>query len=184
MQSMKRFGPGALATPANFITLGRLLFAVPTLVLIVRVGESWLTWGAWTVLCVSDGIDGWLARRDGATRSGAFLDPIADKVLTLGGFFALVWSGAVWWVPVGIMTLREVWISAYRIVAGRKGISLPAVRLGKFKAFFQMLAVAGYVWPPTADVDWLLLTVLWVAVALTVISGIDIVRRGYQEAKA
>ena len=183
-QSMKRFGPGALATPANFITLGRLLFAIPTLVLIQRDGESWLTWGLWTVLCVSDGIDGWLARRDGATRSGAFLDPIADKVLTLGGFVALVWRGDVWWVPVAIMAAREVWISAYRIVAGRKGISLPAVRLGKLKAFTQMLAVAGYVFPPTADVDWLIVSVTWLAVVLTVVSGVDIVRRGYQQAAA
>jgi phosphatidylglycerophosphate synthase len=82
------------------------------------------------------------------------------------------------------MALREVWISTYRVVAGRKGISLPAVRLGKLKAFFQMISVAGYVWPPTADIRWLLLTVLWIAVTLTVVSGVDIVRRGYQEAKA
>lgn len=180
MQSMKRFGPGALATPANFITLGRLLFAIPTLILIGRDGASWLTWGLWTALCFSDGIDGWLARRDGATRSGAFLDPIADKVLILGGFVALVWRGDVWWVPVAIMALREVWISAYRSVAGRKGVSLPAVRLGKLKALVQMLSVAGYVFPPTADVDGLLVTVLWLAVALTLISGVDIVRRGYR----
>ncbi len=182
MQSMKRFGPGALATPANFITLGRLLFAVPTLLLIERDGATWLTVSLWFVLCVTDGIDGWLARRDGTTRSGAFLDPIADKVLTLGGFLALVLRGDVWWVPFAIMALREVWISAYRVVAGRRGISLPAARLGKYKAFLQMLSVGAFVLPWTADIEWLCLTVLWLAVAMTVVSGIDIVRRGYQAA--
>ena len=40
--------------------------------------------------CVTDGIDGYLARRHGTTRSGAFLDPLADKVLVLGAMFALV----------------------------------------------------------------------------------------------
>lgn len=103
MQSMKRFGPGVLATPANFITLGRLLLAIPTLLLIERDGSTWLTWGLWFFLCITDSVDGWLARRDGTTRSGAFLDPIADKVLTLGGFLALVWRGDLWWVPVAIM---------------------------------------------------------------------------------
>lgn len=182
MQSMKRFGTDALATPANFITLGRLLFAVPTLILIGREGATWLTWGLWFVLCASDSLDGWMARRDGTTRSGAFLDPIADKVLTLGGFFVLVARGDVWWVPVAIMAAREVLVSMYRIVAGRKGVSLPAVPLGKFKAFLQMLTVGGYVWPLTADIDWLCVSLLWVAVALTIVSGIDIIRRGYQGA--
>jgi CDP-diacylglycerol--glycerol-3-phosphate 3-phosphatidyltransferase len=185
MQSMKkRFGTDALATPANFITLGRLLFAVPTLLLIERDGSTWLTWALWFALCLSDGIDGWLARRDGATRSGAFLDPIADKVLTLGGFVALVSRGDVWWLPVAIMAAREVWISTYRSVAARKGVSLPAVRLGKWKAFFQMLAVGAYVWPVTADVHWLCVTIVWIAVTLTVVSGIDIVRRGYRRQTA
>ena len=183
MQSMKkRFGTDAVATPANAITLGRLLFAVPTLLLIERHGATWLTWALWFALCVTDGIDGWLARRDGSTRSGAFLDPIADKVLTLGGFVALVSRGDVWWLPVAIMAAREVWISMYRIVSDHKGISLPAVRLGKWKAFFQMLSVGAFVWPVTADVEWLCITVLWIAVALTIVSGIDIVRRGYRVA--
>jgi CDP-diacylglycerol--glycerol-3-phosphate 3-phosphatidyltransferase len=183
-QSVKRFGPGALATPANFITLGRLLLAIPTLLLIERDGSTWVTWGLWFFLCATDSVDGWLARRDGTTRSGAFLDPIADKVLTLGGFLALVSRGDVWWVPVAIMAAREIWISIYRVVAGKKGISLPAVRLGKYKAFIQMLTVGGFVWPLTADIDWLVIGLLWFAVALTVVSGIDILRRGYQEGKA
>lgn len=181
-QSMKRFGPGALATPANFITLGRLLFAIPTLVLIGRDGSNWLTVGLWFVLCTSDGVDGWMARRDGTTRSGAFLDPIADKVLTLGGFLVLVGRGDIWWLPVAIMAAREVLVSTYRVVAGRRGISLPAVRIGKLKAVVQMLTVGGYLLPWTADIQWLIVSLLWVGVALTIVSGVDIVRRGYVEA--
>jgi len=115
MQSMKRFGTDALATPANFITLGRLLLAIPTLFLIERDGSTWLTWGLWFFLCATDSVDGWMARRDGTTRSGAFLDPIADKVLTLGGFIALVSRGDVWWLPVALMAARELWISIYRV---------------------------------------------------------------------
>ena len=52
-------------------------------------GATWLTVSLWFVLSCTDGVDGWVARRDGTTRSGAFLDPLADKVLTIGGFVAL-----------------------------------------------------------------------------------------------
>ena len=178
----KRFGPGAVATPANFITMGRLLFAIPTLILIYDEGATWLTVSLWFVLSCTDGVDGWVARRDGTTRSGAFLDPLADKVLTIGGFVALLARGDIWWLPVALIAAREIFVSVYRSAAARRGISLPARQLGKWKAVLQMLAVGAYVLPAVQDMEWLKLTILWVAVALTIISAIDIVRRGWREA--
>ena len=67
------------------VTIGRLLLAVPSLAAIDRDGSTWGTVGLWFVLSMSDLVDGYLARREGTTRSGAFLDPIADKVVVLGG---------------------------------------------------------------------------------------------------
>lgn len=179
----RRFGAGALATPANFVTLGRLLFAVPTLLLIEERGSSWLTVSLWFVLACTDGVDGWLARRDGTTRSGAFLDPLADKFLVLGGFVALALRGDFAWVPVLLVGGRELGISFYRSLAGRRGISLPARRLGKLKTFAQLLAVGAVLLPWTADLVGLQQVVLWTAVALTLLSGLDIVRRGWQETR-
>jgi CDP-diacylglycerol--glycerol-3-phosphate 3-phosphatidyltransferase len=177
----KRFGPGAVATPANFITIARLIFAVPTLILIADRGATWLTVSLWFVLSCTDGIDGWIARRDGTTRSGAFLDPLADKFLTIGGFVALLARGDIWWLPVALIAAREIAVSVYRSAAARRGISLPARQLGKWKAVIQMLAVGAYVFPPVEDMTGLKLGFLWVAVAFTIISGVDIVRRGWQE---
>jgi len=68
----KRFGQSALATPANFVTMTRILVAIPTLAIIRHDGSSWLTVGLWFAITATDSLDGWLARRDGATRSGAF----------------------------------------------------------------------------------------------------------------
>ena len=70
--------------------------------------------------------------------------------------------------------------------AGRReeGRLVAVARLGKYKAFIQMLTVGAYVLPVTADIEWLTVGMLWFAVALTVVSGIDILRRGYQEGKA
>ena len=176
-----RFGDGAIATPANFVTVARLILAVPTLALIYDQGSSWLTVSLWFLLACTDGLDGWLARRDGTTRSGAFLDPLADKFLVLGGFVALGINGDFSWLAVVIVTVREVTISVYRSFAGKRGISLPARRLGKWKAFFQFLAVGVVLFPPTYEWATFHDTVLWMAVALSVVSAVDIVLRGHQE---
>jgi CDP-diacylglycerol--glycerol-3-phosphate 3-phosphatidyltransferase len=180
---VRRFGPGAIATPANAVTAIRLLLAVPTLVLVVKVGASWSTFAMWTVLACTDGLDGWLARRDGTTRSGAFLDPLADKFLVVGGFLALLARGDFGWIPVVLVVGRELSISTYRSLAARRGISLPARQLGKWKTFIQLCAVGAVLFPPTADALWFQNTVLWVAVTLTIVSALDMVFQGWQETR-
>lgn len=175
----RRVGPDAIRTTANAITTARLLFTVPVLMMILgdqRGADSWATFTGWLVLWVTDGIDGWFARRDGTTRSGAFLDPLADKILVLGGFFALAIRGDIGWLPVAIIAAREVAISLYRVLEGRRGVSMPARRLGKWKANVQFLAISLVLFPPTSDIGWLHDTALWAAVLITVISGIDLVR--------
>jgi CDP-diacylglycerol---glycerol-3-phosphate 3-phosphatidyltransferase len=177
----KRFGQNAVATPANFVTLTRILVAIPTLALIRRDGSSWLTVGLWFAITSTDSLDGWLARRDGATRSGAFLDPVADKLIVLGGLAVLADRGVFPWWPVLLIAGREFGISLYRSVAGRRGVVLPAQRLGKYKAFTQYCAVGFVLLPWTADAVGFQRLVLAVAVLLTVVSGLQIVRRGYTD---
>ena len=180
-RTKKRFGQSALATPANFLTLSRIAIAIPTLGLIRDRGSSWLTVGLWALITASDSLDGWLARRDGATRSGAFLDPVADKLIVLGGFAVLADRGVFAWWAVGLVVVRELGISLYRSIAGRRGIVLPAQRLGKYKAFTQYIAVGFVLLPISADWHAFQLTVLYIATALTVVSGLLIVRGGYQD---
>jgi len=171
----RRFGPSALRTPANVVTALRFALTVPLLRIIVEDGVSWRAAMGWIVLACTDGLDGWLARRDGTTRSGAFLDPLADKFLAIGGLSALAAQGIFPWLAVGLITAREVGVSAYRTAAGRRGISLPARQLGKMKTVFQLTAVGVALCPSTAEPAGLALSILWVAVALTVVSGLDIV---------
>jgi CDP-diacylglycerol--glycerol-3-phosphate 3-phosphatidyltransferase len=181
---VRRFGEGAIATRANAVTVTRLVLAGPTLVLIYANGASWLTVLLWLLLSCTDGLDGWIARRDGTTRSGAFLDPLADKVLVLGGFLALGLRDDFAWVAVLLVAARELGISAYRSLASRRGISLPARQLGKWKATLQYVAVGVVLFPPTADAVGLQQVVLWVAVGITILSALDILRRGWQETKS
>ena len=173
------FGPSALATPANAVTVARLLVTPVLLVLILGEGDSWPAFAFWTVLCATDWVDGYLARRHGATRSGAFLDPLADKFLVLGAMAALVAEERFWWVPVALVALRELGISFYRTWEGRRGITIPARQWAKVKTVVQDVAVGMALCPPLAD--WrpgIAEAVLWVAVALTLVSGAQYVLDG------
>ena len=85
----------------------------------------------WIVLAATDGVDGYLARRHGTTRSGAFLDPLADKALVLGAMWALVAADGFWWLPVALITVRELGISVFRSYWGRRGLAVPGVATGR-----------------------------------------------------
>ena len=166
------FGPTALATPANAVTLVRILFLPVLILLIVDDGSEWPALGLWVVLAGSDCFDGWLARRHGVTRSGAFLDPLADKFLVLGAMVALVAKGAFWWLPVALIAVREVALSVYRSYVGRRGVSVPARMQAKVKTWVQAVAVGLAIAPVSGGLyRGVLLTVLWVAVALTLATG-------------
>jgi CDP-diacylglycerol--glycerol-3-phosphate 3-phosphatidyltransferase len=178
-----RFGPSALLTPANLVTVLRFALTVPLLQIIATDVVSWRATVGWVILACTDGLDGWLARRDGTTRSGAFLDPLADKFLAIGGLAALASEAIFPWAAVGLIAFRELGISAYRTAAGRRGVSLPARQLGKMKTVFQLVAVGVALCPSTADLSGLSLSILWMAVGLTVVSGLDIVLAAQRSAR-
>jgi CDP-diacylglycerol---glycerol-3-phosphate 3-phosphatidyltransferase len=165
------FGPSALLTPANAITLLRLLATPVVIALIMLWGASWTTFVLGGILALSDGIDGWLARRQGTTRSGAFLDPLADKVVVLGALFALVAKGIVWWLPVALIAVREVAMSIYRSVVGRHGVSIPARTTAKVKTLLQDVAIGLCLAPPLATHQGVLSAAIWAATAMTLFTG-------------
>jgi CDP-diacylglycerol--glycerol-3-phosphate 3-phosphatidyltransferase len=165
------FGPSALLTPANGITVLRLLATPIMIALIMLWGASWFTFVFGGLLAMSDGIDGWLARRQGATRSGAFLDPLADKVVVLGALVALVAKGIIWWLPMVIIAIREVAMSVYRSVVGRHGVSIPARNTAKVKTLLQDVAIGLCLAPPLAAHHGVLSVAIWVATAMTVFTG-------------
>jgi CDP-diacylglycerol--glycerol-3-phosphate 3-phosphatidyltransferase len=165
--------PSAVKTWANLVTVARVLIAPFMFVLIPdEPGGSWVAFALWFVLCSTDGIDGYLARRHGSTTVGAFLDPLADKVLVIGAMVFLVNSDVFWIVPVIIIAARELAISLYRTFVGAKGVSVPASKIAKLKTLTQQLAVGFAIIPWTAlDAKWLWNGLLWISVALALISG-------------
>ena len=172
------FGPSALLTPANLITIVRIALAPVAFAMILDEESSWPLAVLWFLITSSDSLDGYLARKQGVTRSGAFLDPLADKVLALGGLWAMVLTGRFWWLPVVLISVREALISAFRSYWSRRGLAVQASKVAKAKTFLQFGAVGWVVLPPTTDVRWLANSFLWLAVAVAWISAAQYLAAG------
>jgi CDP-diacylglycerol--glycerol-3-phosphate 3-phosphatidyltransferase len=171
----RTYGESALMTPANMMTTFRIVIAPVFIYMIIVNRISWWTALVGFLAAASDYFDGIVARRHGTTRSGAFLDPLADKVIVLGALYALILSRPhglkSFIIPAILITLREIWMSVYRSKAGKKGISIPASQLAKWKTFVQDWAIAFCVIPLTAHHTWIGVTTIWIAVAMTLYTG-------------
>jgi len=176
------FGPSAIATPANALTFLRLLAAPAFAFGIVVLGpRSWWLWVIWIALASSDGLDGHLARRLGTTSSGAFLDPLADKFLVLAALVVLVGQHVFSAVPVGLIAFREVAMSVFRTRVSRLEISIPARSLAKWKTIVQDFAIGCAFFPPFhAGAIVIPQTLLWIATALTLYTGLEYLIDGRQ----
>lgn len=161
-----------LLTPANGLTFLRLASTPIMLLLIHRQRVDIATFSLWFVLCATDWVDGKLARRFGVSKSGAFLDPLADKFLVIGAMTVLVVEHVFSWVPVALIAAREVAMSLYRSIVVTKGVSIPARKLAKYKTAVQQLAVAFALLPWVGHhATWVAVVLLWAAVALTLTTG-------------
>ena len=179
------YSAAGLATPANVITLARIVASPVLFILILNAedngGTSWAAFILGAIFGISDAVDGRLARATGSvTKVGAFLDPLADKVVVLGCMFSLLSIGRFHWLPVLLIVLREIWISGYRFLLARKSLVVPATDLAKWKTFAQGTTLMVAVMPTFENVDWLITVLLWIAVVMTLITGWQYVRSGYR----
>ncbi|MEY4060770.1 MAG: hypothetical protein RIQ31_432 [Actinomycetota bacterium] len=141
----------------NIITMARIL-AVPFLLWsLFAIGDKssgwrWLSVIIFIVIMASDGIDGAIARKRGlVTNLGKLLDPIADKALLGGALVALSILGEVQWTFTVLVLIRELGITAYRMVVIKKRV-VAASAGGKWKTTFQGVMVGMVISPLT---EWL-----------------------------
>lgn len=180
----------------NAITLSRLIL---TALFVIAVGFPGTVGYAialitFSVAAATDWLDGYLARKLGlVTPLGKLLDPLADKILVCAAFvffsakeFCPVWATA-------LIIAREFLVTGLRQIAVEAGQVLAADRLGKWKTTFQLtFCITGLVWLTFNSAQnagqvggwlrdlarpegWLLPASLWIAVALTLISGANYV---------
>ena len=181
-------GPDPAAVPAsprasawnlpNALTMLRIVM-VPLFLwlLLTQSGESaphrWWAAVVFAVASLTDWLDGDLARRRQlVTNFGKVADPIADKALMGSALVGLsVLSELPWWITVVILT-RELGITALRFWVIRRGI-IPASKGGKLKTMLQAIGLLLLIQPLTGFLHGLGLWVMYAAVVVTVVTGVD-----------
>jgi len=128
----------------NQLTLTRLGFTVG-FVLSLSIpwpGAATLAFVLFVIASFTDFLDGHLARRwNLVTDFGALMDPLADKIMTTAAFIMLVAAGVIPAWAVVIIVSREFLITGLRMLAGSKGMVLPAEKLGKHKTAWQIITI-------------------------------------------
>jgi len=137
---------------------------------------QWISWVIFFLIGLTDVLDGKLARsRNTVTELGKFLDPVADKAMVATAMISLSVLGRMpWWITVVILA-REIFITFFRLAVIKRGV-IPANRGGKLKAFFQGFGVGFYVMPLSSSLYWFRDGFMYVAIALTLGTGIYYVR--------
>jgi CDP-diacylglycerol--glycerol-3-phosphate 3-phosphatidyltransferase len=178
-----------VANIANVLT-GVRLALVPVFLVVLFVGDGHETFWriaafvVFAVAVITDRFDGALARSYGmVTEFGTLADPIADKALIGAALIGLSMLGDLpWWVTALIM-LREIGITVLRFAVLRRGV-IPASRGGKLKTLVQAVAIGLFVLPLSGA--WLAAAwmVMWAAVVLTVITGVDYIVSAIRDSRA
>ncbi len=174
----------------NILTFGRIVLAPPIVILLLFDGRlpSLAAGILFLVASLTDFFDGFIARKWELESSfGRFLDPIADKVLVTSALIMLIAQGrAPAWVVMLIIT-REVAVSALRAISKTWDTTLKPSPVGKLKAVIQFAAIV----PLIIHYEYKLIipinfhyigtVMLYIALALTLYSGIDYFVRFYRE---
>lgn len=164
----------------NKLTILRIIM-IPFFVffLLSGVGGSASKWIALVIFAaasITDTLDGYIARRDNLiTDFGKFMDPLADKLLVCSAMICLIPSGKLPTAIVIVIIAREFIISGFRLVASDNGIVIAANYWGKFKTVSQMAMIIVLIADLGGVFDLIGQILIWLALALTIISLIDYV---------
>jgi len=177
----------------NYMTLTRI-FSVPVLIWILsgrwfagaHGGRELLACGLFLAASITDGLDGYLARRRGQiTTLGTLLDPLADKLMVTAAYITLVQFNPAM-VPAWIAVLvigREFLVSGLRTIAASEGFTIEASDLGKLKMVVQIVSVVSaildhrwYEWSIgrfVLDIHLIARMAIWFMVTISLVSAVD-----------
>ncbi|WP_319455261.1 MULTISPECIES: CDP-diacylglycerol--glycerol-3-phosphate 3-phosphatidyltransferase [unclassified Mycobacterium] len=178
-----------VANVANLLT-GLRMVLVPVFLVALFVGDGHETF--WRIVAfvifaaavITDHIDGRIARSyDLVTEFGKLADPIADKALIGAALVGLSILGDLPWWVTGVILVREIGVTVLRFAVLRRGV-IPASRGGKLKTLVQAVAIGLFIMPLSGG--WLTgaWVIMWAAIVLTVVTGVDYVVTAVRESRA
>jgi CDP-diacylglycerol--glycerol-3-phosphate 3-phosphatidyltransferase len=161
----------------NALTVARLLMVPVFGYLVLGVTQTqtaqWAGAIVFLIAAITDLVDGVWARKYGLiTNFGKIADPIADKALIGTALIALSIMGEIPWWVTGVILFREIAITIMRFWVINHGV-IPASRGGKVKTASQIVAIVAFLIPVSGWVDLVAQMSLGVALAMTIVTGID-----------
>jgi CDP-diacylglycerol--glycerol-3-phosphate 3-phosphatidyltransferase len=173
----------------NLLTLSRIFLIPVFVVMYIIPGEGTYIYaaGLFALAAFTDWLDGYLARRlDQTTAFGAFLDPVADKLIVVTAVVLLIGHHSTLWftLPGLIIVGREIVISALRewmAEMNKRGV-VAASWLGQLKTTFQMIAMVVLLAnPPSFDRPWVMVgyILLYIAAVMTLASMVIYLRAAW-----
>ena len=137
--------------------------------------HEWIALSVFIIACVSDAVDGNLARKYHlVTNFGKFMDPIADKLLVCAALLCFVEKGTLNLIVAIVIVAREFIIGGLREVAAEGGLVIAASYWGKSKTIAQMIMCCLLIVHLEVFIFPVLETIfIWASFALTVISMLD-----------
>lgn len=169
----------------NLLTFARVA-AVPLCLLLMACWPeaSGVLFGVFVLASATDFLDGYLARRwQVVSAVGAWLDPVADKLLVALLLLHLAMGDPALLVPASLMVLRDLYISSLREFLASRQVPLPVSRAGKLKTALQLLGIGTLLAAPAFHQLWLEMPgtlTLWLAMLVSVASAVDYTRAGWQ----
>ena len=161
----------------NKLTIARII-AVPFFIAAYYLEWHLVAFIIFVAASFTDMLDGKIARKYNlVTNFGKIMDPLADKVLVYSAFCLMVPDPVPGWMLI-IILAREFLVAGVRTVAASEGIVIAAAMSGKIKTVLQMIAVCMLLIAPVIDAAWFLTlskVVLWAALVMTVVSGVQYV---------
>ena len=171
------------------LTFFRILLVIPVMILIFmdNLPAEIITIVCFSIAAITDKLDGHLARKNKqVTDLGAFLDPLADKMLINLTFLALVAMNLMPLWMFGVILIRDFAVDGMRMLSATKGTVIPANIFGKLKTTIQMITVILILANRILNLEPLgviNLILLYIVVALTILSGVIYLVKGFQKLK-
>lgn len=155
----------------NRLTTMRMI-AVPIVMALILTEHNILAFILFAAASITDFLDGYIARKKNMVSSfGKIMDPLADKLLTIGALICFIQTGLISvWAPM-IIVSREMFVTSLRVVASAKGKVIAASMWGKVKTNVQMFAIM-FAILFSGKFELVSSYVLWAAAIFTVISWI------------
>lgn len=184
---MKKQPNKTVITGPTILTITRMVLVLPFMICVMNesTASKIFALAIFSAAAITDLIDGkWARKQHLETDMGAFLDPLADKMLVDLAFLSLVYVNIIPLWMFAVIIVRDLAVDGMRMMAAREGVTIAASIYGKTKTMLQMITLISILANSFIGSDIIAsinMVMLYVVIILTVFSGADYIFRGWKK---